>query len=308
MIWCHCTKSVVFKDLEVKEYKVLNAIATAQAPLPVYITRTLSPVDTIRFETIRDVQIELYSNDVLIEQISDYVPNYFDNNYGYFLGKEILNPGNVYKLVAQFSDGTIISGQQKVPEIPAISADRLEISEIKFVMQDTHNIHVPPDVYIPLAYRLNLKLLLNLNDADLSYPLSISAYYYSDFWREDSNSLPVEDTSYVKYVNVNSEVYGFNSPFRNVGLVIDTAELSGQTTIPLSISAKVEVNKQKTDTIYLEISNLSSDYYSYIKSYLLQIQLSGNPFSQAQPVFSNIENGVGIFGAKATKKIAIPLN
>lgn len=46
---------------------------------------------------------------------------------------------------------------------------------------------------------------------------------------------------------------------------------------------------------WLEVSQGSSDYYKYYHSYILQISQRLNPYSEPIVVYSNIENGVGIF-------------
>lgn len=46
---------------------------------------------------------------------------------------------------------------------------------------------------------------------------------------------------------------------------------------------------------WLEVVGMSEDYYKYQKSYIKQVVNQSNPFASVIEVYSNIENGVGIF-------------
>lgn len=46
---------------------------------------------------------------------------------------------------------------------------------------------------------------------------------------------------------------------------------------------------------WLELVSMSEDYYKYEKSYIKQVVNLSNPFSSVVEVYSNIQNGVGIF-------------
>lgn len=54
-------------------------------------------------------------------------------------------------------------------------------------------------------------------------------------------------------------------------------------------------NKRYTEEYWLEVVGMSEDYYKYQKSYINQVTNLSNPFSSTIEVYSNIENGVGIF-------------
>ncbi|HAH24019.1 MAG TPA: hypothetical protein DCL77_09730 [Prolixibacteraceae bacterium] len=46
---------------------------------------------------------------------------------------------------------------------------------------------------------------------------------------------------------------------------------------------------------WLEVVGMSEDYYKYEKSYINQVENKSNPFTSVVEVYSNIQNGVGIF-------------
>lgn len=47
---------------------------------------------------------------------------------------------------------------------------------------------------------------------------------------------------------------------------------------------------------WLEVVGMSADYYKYQKSYIKQVENKNNPFASVIEVYTNIQNGVGIFG------------
>jgi hypothetical protein len=57
----------------------------------------------------------------------------------------------------------------------------------------------------------------------------------------------------------------------------------------------------------VRFSTLSKDLYLYKSSFFKHLQNQGNPFSEPVPVFTNIKNGLGIFGGR-NSKLYIPEN
>ncbi|CAN0087532.1 unnamed protein product, partial [Chrysoparadoxa australica] len=53
----------------------------------------------------------------------------------------------------------------------------------------------------------------------------------------------------------------------------------------------------------LEVRHISSVYYRYKLSRQLQRQTEDNPFSEAAPVFNNIEGGFGVFAGYDVEKV-----
>lgn len=57
--------------------------------------------------------------------------------------------------------------------------------------------------------------------------------------------------------------------------------------------------------MYFVLSHLSESYYKYLSTLYLQQSVSGDPFAQPVQVFSNIENGLGILGARSKSIYAL---
>lgn len=58
-----------------------------------------------------------------------------------------------------------------------------------------------------------------------------------------------------------------------------------------------------TEEYWLEAVTMSEDYYKYQKSYINQVNNISNPFASSNEVYTNIENGVGIFAGYSKQMI-----
>ncbi|KAA3640405.1 MAG: DUF4249 family protein, partial [Bacteroidetes bacterium] len=63
---------------------------------------------------------------------------------------------------------------------------------------------------------------------------------------------------------------------------------------------------ETVESFKLELVNLSKDGYLYLRSLEDYYNSEGNPFAQPATVYSNIENGYGIFALGAAEVIEIP--
>lgn len=56
--------------------------------------------------------------------------------------------------------------------------------------------------------------------------------------------------------------------------------------------------------VYVSVKTISKDYYDFILTSSLQNQTSGNPFAQPVQVYSNVQNGFGIFAGYSSYTVA----
>ena len=59
---------------------------------------------------------------------------------------------------------------------------------------------------------------------------------------------------------------------------------------------------------WLNVETCSPEYYKYYKTYVLQVSQRGNSYADAVEVYSNIENGLGIFAGYNVQKVYILQN
>ena len=94
-----------------------------------------------------------------------------------------------------------------------------------------------------------------------------------------------------------SNSLGFNNVSKDIFNVV--GEYQGQKEVSLFLSYIPVMNKNDQTNYkveyWLEVVGMSEAYYHYQKTYIKQVANQKNPFSSVIEVYSNIQNGVGIF-------------
>jgi len=93
-----------------------------------------------------------------------------------------------------------------------------------------------------------------------------------------------------------SNSIGLNNVSKDILNVL--GEYYGMKEVSLFVSYLLVSNNNPADPkeeYWLEVTGMSEDYYKYQKTYIKQIETQKNPFASVTEVYSNIENGVGIF-------------
>jgi hypothetical protein len=120
----------------------------------------------------------------------------------------------------------------------------------------------------------------------------------------------VDITSYLKEIKVKtryedsfqsgflfSNSLGFNNVSKDIWNVL--GEYGGMKEVSLFVSYIPVMNKNDQtgykQEYWLETIGMSEAYYKYQKSYIKQVVNKENPFASVVEVYSNIENGVGVF-------------
>ena len=78
----------------------------------------------------------------------------------------------------------------------------------------------------------------------------------------------------------------FNGSLFTFDILIDDFYFSGE--------------KMKIQSIYISMSKISQEYYWYETSYQAYLSAQNNMFAQPVQVYTNIENGLGIFAGYST--------
>ncbi|MBR9774634.1 MAG: DUF4249 domain-containing protein [Cytophagales bacterium] len=146
---------------------------------------------------------------------------------------------------------------------------------------------------------------LIFNDPVGEHYYEISAYYVrrEHYINEYGEEVYYEDnrTIYLEPKNPSYET----DFFLDGGIIIDDKLFEGkQAKIDLFTSGNF-MELEDRGEIYFVLKNISKSYYDFQSTYGLQDWNDGDPFAQPVQVFSNIENGIGIFmtGNIASEKI-----
>ena len=128
------------------------------------------------------------------------------------------------------------------------------------------------------------------------------------FWVETYDSLGMPDSSLIPYpmwVFSQSPAVENSNPNNMQPTIIFKDELFNGTQYTIDLLVEEYIfggEKENIKDIYISISKISEEYYWYEKSYQAYVSSQNNQFfSQPVQVYTNIENGLGIFAGFSTQ-------
>jgi hypothetical protein len=173
-----------------------------------------------------------------------------------------------------------------------------------------------PDIVAETRFPSNVPLLkvdtLPGNNTESSIPINVYFYdepdvenYYAIVerrWyshRDSSGNVisryqdsPLVTTNSLYYQNIGASLDLLDGLREEPILFSDTGIEGGLVVVPTSVLLSADTSRRD-----IVLRNLSGEYYRYLTSHRVQQSLSGDEFAQPVPVFSNIHNGIGIFGS-----------
>jgi hypothetical protein len=274
-----CEKVVPFEGDIDSSKLVINSIFESDSIFKVHVSVSRSVIDTSSFQNIVDANVKIKDeNGYLVETLNH-------TNNGFYSGQNIPEENKTYTLEVEHPNFTNITASDSLPSpitinnvdtssiLDPINGDRLQIT-INF--DDPLNVQ---NFYLVETYSVNEYLLV----------------YGLDTVERELDT--IQQTMFLT-----DEVFqNGGSPWREQGLFNDLLFDGQSKTLEIEIPSNFKGNENDYEWSYNTIGlrvylhNISKSYY-YYRSSLEQYQnASGNPFAQPVQVFSNIENGFGIF-------------
>ena len=265
-------------DIEIEQEEVTVIVNSALTPGQIVDFKIYNsvPVSTYNFENIEEVDgatIILYENDTPVDEIQQ-------NSYGYqstYLPKE----GKNYRFELTLPNSGPLSGQSYIPEAVPILLTTANFES------STNNVRVGITFSDPMEtdnyYIFTLSTLYLQNDGtyepfDFGHPWLYGA---SDFSVVEKNIFPNGQRGLLFSDNmINGKDYE---------LIITMWDYS-----------IIGSSPKKTCKICFQLTSISKEMYLYAKSFAEQGGGGINPFNEYFNVYSNIENGLGIFGGYST--------
>lgn len=294
-------KTVVDKKLpEFKPVLVFNSILTTDTIAKASLSKNRFVLEEERYnkyepgkdsELINDAKISLFEDSKLLGQYREEKKLYSSKYYSPEKGENYsfkLNPkaGSVYKIKAEKKGFATIESTFKMPELKA----DFNIKDIK-VSEDKE----------PNAKRIRLTYAITDKPGRDFYKLTLlqkivkenGESYYSKIYYDENKK--VDDDFF------GSEEDNDNSLFSD--------ELFSEKTLEKTISfIRYNSRTNKSFELIVELKSFSEGYFKYFKSLNKANNANGNPLSQPVQVYSNIENGLGVFGGFVTKKKKFMIN
>ncbi|MEY4905738.1 MAG: hypothetical protein RLZZ292_3553 [Bacteroidota bacterium] len=308
-----CKKEVSFNLPSVTPKIVLNCTFTQDSAWQVRLYESAAAGGGSIYKEIKNAQIEVYENDKLLTTLGQFVEkidfarqktSYYTESLGILHAPKC---GHLYTIKVQATDFEAVSASSFLPLTPVI--ENFETSDIK-AMVDKSNFLSPS---IKLEGTLHYTLIKNTNNKINYYGAAlvheatvkpIAGHYVS------INYVAKEDTSYLKYIDYGFDKVPYDFPggayINKIAAYPDTL-LKGSTPIVsrpfFSLAQRISIPKE----MYFEVYQFDPAYYNYGTSAVEQLQSANDPFSEAKPVYGNIQGGYGIFAGYATKRFIIKL-
>ena len=283
---------------------VINGLITTDSLLNLRISKSYYYNSELPFfmdsDNLNNVKVLFYSKSSLIDSlVPKYHPNnrYFFYQSNYWSKKVFPQAGKDYQIVV------------KAPGYPDATANIIVPNLVKIENLDTTRIIVARDPYYPGLSNVRFKCMVTFTDPlnELNYYLiRVSKITYREWWIEKSDMSintqdPLVEEKLSNYDNVYSIAFSdkvFNGEKCSLQFIIDANEIG----MPFwensgSMDGK-PIAFYKT-VVYFKLYSISKEFFRYIETLNLYNKNFGNPLTDPVAVYSNINNGYGIFGAAA---------
>lgn len=203
-------------------------------------------------------------------------------------------PSYTYKVRANINGFPVLAAEDIVPDVPIFST---QVS-----LPNPSNPNENPDIFITISQK--------------------DTYWISAYRREFNKNSNTTTTKSQSILSNSIEFDFFNSSFDNL-LGMRSFEYYARIdqlkvallpyTIKLITVNSINQLKSPQEGFYLLVFRPSSTYDNYLKSSIIAYQNRllnsdgelNNPFAESTPVFGNVTNGLGLFGAINSKVVVI---
>jgi hypothetical protein len=259
-----------FPDFE--SLPTVNSILVVGKPLSVQVSLT-GGIDSLPLSTVSNAEIELYIDGKFVEQLKN-------SGDGTYISTSTVEAGKEYKCKAIIPNQDTIVCSQTLPEASQI----LNVEHISIAGRDEEGISYPA-----------IKVTFKNSVLDRKYfEIKITCYANYAGWQEEDSL--VEDYTHIQYI--------IDPVLLNEGLpiVLFSNELIHDSTYTMTINytngesggSKIKYRRP----FVVQLRSVTYDYYRYQKQYYLYNEGKNADFMEtatASPLYSNIENGYGIF-------------
>ena len=280
LAYISCEKVIPF-DGDVNTPKlVINSVFESDSTFKVHVSSSRSVIDTASFKNIDDAIVTIKDRNENIIETLNHVEN------GFYKGQTFPQENQTYILEINHTNYANITASDSLPSpitinsvdtstmVDPINGNRLQISMNFDDPENTQN------YYLIETYSVNEYLVIK---------------------NSDTTEYELDTTK--QFMVLTDEVFqNGGSPWREQGLFNDLLFNGQNKTLELEIPNDSWSGSEdgydwsyKTLTLRLYLHNITLSYYYYRTSLELFQNASGNPFAQPVQVFSNVENGFGVF-------------
>lgn len=280
LAYISCEKVIPFEGDVNTPKLVINSVFESDSTFKVHVSSSRSVIDTASFKNIDDAIVTIKDRNENIIETLNHVEN------GFYKGQTFPQENQTYILEVNHPNYANITASDSLPSpitinsvdtstiIDPINGNRLQISMNFDDPENTQN------YYLIETYSVNEYLVIK---------------------NSDTTEYELDTTK--QFMVLTDEVFqNGGSPWREQGLFNDLLFNGQNKTLELEIPNDSWSGSEdgydwsyQTLTLRLYLHNITLSYYYYRTSLELFQNASGNPFAQPVQVFSNVENGFGVF-------------
>ncbi len=276
-----CEKTI-YIDIDDKGRKVVvNSIFDADSLLNISLFESKYILDdSWEYSMVRDASISLLENQTEIETIAG-------SETGQYHFSSSLKVDQVYSVVVNSESLGTATAKSYLPV-------KTKIDKTEFQLKVSGE---PGYQYIEnVKFKIEFTDIENVNNF---YQIRVFAMLEDPIY--DPDTWEVIGSKFVKkYFWISSEdpsVPESSYEISNLGLIINDDLFDGQQhSISFETDNFISYYESESIFYYVELNSLSSDLYNYYRSYNQYVETNGSPFTEPVKVYTNIENGFGIFG------------
>ena len=280
LIYISCEKVIPFEGDVNTPKLVINSVFESDSTFKVHVSSSRSVIDTSSFENIDDAVVTIKDGNGNVIEVLNHVVN------GFYKGQVLPEENTTYILEVNHPNYAKITASDSLP------------SPIIINSVDTSTILDPIN-----GNRLRISMNFDDPENNQNYYL-LETYSVNEYLIvENLDTIEYELDTTKQFMVLTDEVFqNGGSPWRDQGLFNDLLFNGQNKTLEIEIPNENWSGSEdgydwsyKTLSLRLYLHNITISYYYYRTSLELFQNASGNPFAQPVQVYSNIENGFGVF-------------
>ena len=277
LFFTNCTKQIEFDAQDIAPRIVVNSLFTNDSLWAANISRSVGVLESTSYTSINDADVSIFDgNGVQVTTLSSQGAGLYTSPTGAMPVADEL-----YTIEVSAPGYTPVSATNRIPaavQINSIDTVSSTNSDGQTILETTINFQDPPanaNYYMVEVLVKGTWISWEEDTVEFREPLEISC--------DDVNVETVNRFSFD----------GFDNTY--LYLMLKDENFDGED-YALSFSV-INYAELKDLQLFGEIRlvNTSEAYFNYLKSFNMYQRASGNPFATPVQVYSNVENGMGIF-------------
>jgi len=279
-LFLSCEKVIEAKDLPEQDSRiVLNSLLFSEDLITANITASRGILSNKAFKDLDKAVCQVFENDA-------YLGNLINIQNGNFTSFFTAKVNNKYRLIVSASGYSSVTATTIIPpSVKYTNLERYDTLNYNYRL----NQYSPTEKWVGGTSKFKLKILDDLSAKNF-YSIKPIVILI------DSLGNTIENDGY-SIKNNNDENSYESTSFE----LDDLTKVNGnQMQLDFNVSFYFNIpTNLKSIRVYIEISNLSQEYYNYKMTLKKQAEAGGGFFSEPVLVYSNVINGLGILGGSS---------